>query len=165
MKNINYSCRACTFVIDDVGIRQCIFWKHIQFPDPVFIASRVYFRFTITRNVGQSDQLPCILTRSWHVALIRCFPSTFPLSTNSRRLAGSSSQRAQGLPLFRKAQYAAATAGWATCPPQSRQYRPSLSINVRAKRQYVRRKATNSTNSPWEERPGAPVYRRGKSAK
>jgi len=115
--------------------------------------SLMQFWFSIMRNVEQFDQLPWILTRSWHVALIRRFPSTFPFLTNSPWLAGSSSQRAQGLPLFRKAQYATATAGWATCPPQSCQYRPSLSITF-GERQYVRRKATNSTNSvsagPWK---------------
>lgn len=135
MKNINYSCRACIPSWLMMSVFDNVFWIYIEFPCPSFITSSC--TFNNERNVRQSNQLLRVLTWSRHVALIWCFLSTFPFSTRTHRLAGSSSERTQGLPLFRKAQYATATASWATYPPQSRQYRPSLSITS-GERQYVR---------------------------
>jgi len=47
MKNINYSCRICTFVIDDGGIRQCIL-KNIEFSYLVFIALSLSFSLSLS---------------------------------------------------------------------------------------------------------------------
>lgn len=157
MKNINYSCRAYIPSWLMMSVFDNVFWIYIEFPCPGFIIPSC--TFNNERNVRQSNQLLRVLTWSRHVALIWCFLSTFPFSTRTRRLAGSSSQRTQGLPLFRKAQYATATASWATCPPQSRQYRPSLSITS-GERQYVHREQQRTRRTLWEERPGPPVFGR-----
>lgn len=50
-----------------------------NFPAPFSLLSRALLVVLVINNEKcGTDQLPCILTRSWHVALIRCFLSTFP---------------------------------------------------------------------------------------
>lgn len=123
-------------------------WKCWNISPPSFV-------FTFD-NEKQPDQLPRISTRRrriFHVE-IRCFPTTFPSLADSPICRKSFATRSRASIVSQGAIRTTATAGWATCPPQSRQYRPSLSITS-GERQNVRRKATRPT--PWEERLGSPV--------
>lgn len=107
-------------------------------------------------NEKRPDRLPCISTRRrrvFHVE-IRCFPATFPSLADSPTCRKSFATRSRAS-IVSQGAIRTATAGWATCPPQSRQYCPSLSVTS-GERQNVRRKATKSSNSARGET-GIPV--------
>lgn len=119
----------------------------IEFP-PCFYCSFIHFRFSIMRNVVRwtSVHLNLVMTRPTDTVL----PLNIPILDKLADLPEVLRNALKDFHCFSRRNMLA-TAGWATCPPQSRQYRPSLSITS-GERQYVRRKATNSTNSVWKER-------------